>query len=109
MPVTIPRIAIIGSGPGGLTLASVLSAHNPAIPYTLFELRPPPSTTFSLTPSGSLDLHAESGLLALTHYNLLRQFETLQRACSEDTIISNKAGDICYLLQKQAGYIEVTW
>jgi 2-polyprenyl-6-methoxyphenol hydroxylase-like FAD-dependent oxidoreductase len=93
------RIAILGAGPAGLTLASLLSKNS--IPYTLFDLRPSPSTTTStphptspLVPSGSLDLHAESGLLALQHCGLYAKFQSLKSECSEETILADKKGEV---------------
>lgn len=86
----IPRIAILGAGPAGLTLASLLNISK--IPYTIYESRlslPPPST-----PSGSLDLHTESGLLALEGCGLTSNFKSLTSDCSEDTIIADKNGEV---------------
>lgn len=95
MASKIPRIAILGAGPAGLTLASLLT-HN-SIPYTLFELRAPTtdtSLTSPLVPSGSLDLHPESGLLALKSCGLMDQFHALEKAGSEECIITDKAGNV---------------
>ncbi|PMD17063.1 FAD/NAD(P)-binding domain-containing protein [Hyaloscypha hepaticicola] len=85
-----PRIAILGAGPAGLALASLLS-HN-HIPYTLFDLHPPPTSTSSLIPSGSLDLHPESGILALEKCGLLARFRELEAAGSEECVIVDKEG-----------------
>jgi 2-polyprenyl-6-methoxyphenol hydroxylase-like FAD-dependent oxidoreductase len=85
-----PKIAILGAGPAGLTLASLL-AHN-HIPYTLFDLHPPPASTSSLIPSGFLDLHPESGLLALEKCGLMGRFREIERAGSEECVIVDKGG-----------------
>jgi 2-polyprenyl-6-methoxyphenol hydroxylase-like FAD-dependent oxidoreductase len=79
--IPTPRIAILDAGPAGLTLASLLS-HN-HIPDTLFDLHPPPSSSTSLAPSGSLDLHPETGLLALEKCGLMGRFMKLEREGSE--------------------------
>jgi 2-polyprenyl-6-methoxyphenol hydroxylase-like FAD-dependent oxidoreductase len=88
--IQAPRIAILGVGPAGLTLASLLS-HN-HIPYTLFDLHPPPTSTSFLIPSGSLDLHPESGLLALEKCGLMGGFMALEGAGSEECRIVDKGG-----------------
>jgi 2-polyprenyl-6-methoxyphenol hydroxylase-like FAD-dependent oxidoreductase len=95
---SLPKIAIIGAGPSGLTLASLL--HKSSLPFnlTIFDLRPLPSTSPSAlnTASGSLDLHPESGLLALEKCGLISQFKTLSSECSEETIIADKQGIVRY-------------
>jgi 2-polyprenyl-6-methoxyphenol hydroxylase-like FAD-dependent oxidoreductase len=97
MSSNTPRIAILGAGPAGLTLASLLTHHS--IPYTLFDLHPPPTNTSPsspLVPSGSLDLHTESGLLALENCGLLDKFQALNRAGSEECILTDKSGEVKY-------------
>ncbi|KAE9364343.1 FAD/NAD(P)-binding domain-containing protein [Stipitochalara longipes BDJ] len=89
------RIAILGAGPAGLTLASLLT--HASVPYTLYDLRAPPtatSATSPLVPSGSLDLHADSGLLALSSCGLADKFKALEREGSEECILTNKNGDV---------------
>ncbi|PVH74295.1 FAD/NAD(P)-binding domain-containing protein [Cadophora sp. DSE1049] len=91
------KIAILGAGPGGLTLASLLSSNpspNVTINYTIFDLRPRPSPDQLSLPSGSLDLHAESGLLALSACNLTTQFQALKQECSEASIIADAKGTV---------------
>ncbi|KAG6309310.1 hypothetical protein E4U44_007129, partial [Claviceps purpurea] len=58
-----PRIAIIGGGPGGLTLGCLL--NKAGVRATVFECRPEPNDEDYDAPSGMLDLHGESGLKAL--------------------------------------------
>lgn len=94
-PTSYPRIAILGGGPVGLTLASLL--HKSEISFTLFELRPyplddPTSSTSPQVISSSLDLHDESGLRALRECGLYEKFRALGSVCTEETIIANKHG-----------------
>ncbi|KAH6692112.1 hypothetical protein BKA61DRAFT_564754 [Leptodontidium sp. MPI-SDFR-AT-0119] len=90
------KIAILGAGPGGLTLASLLSSSSTTpIFYTIFELRPqPPPLNATSSSSGSLDLHGNSGLLALSACGLMPAFEALKRECSEESIITDMKGEV---------------
>lgn len=89
-----PSIAIIGSGPGGLTLACLLQSSS--IPFTLFDLRASPSPSAINFPSGSLDLHVESGLRALKSCGLYEAFLRHTRDDAESTRIADKAGEVHY-------------
>jgi 2-polyprenyl-6-methoxyphenol hydroxylase-like FAD-dependent oxidoreductase len=66
-----PRIAIIGAGLGGLTLARLLQ-HN-GMQCTVFELDPDRSAR---SQGGMVDLHAGSGQLALREAGLFDAFTT---------------------------------
>ena len=88
------KIAIIGAGPGGLTLAALL--HKNSVPFTVYENRSRPSPDLVTQPSGSLDLHTESGLLALLSCGLLPAFEKLSAECSEEMMIADKEGIVRY-------------
>lgn len=94
MTTTQPRIAIIGAGPAGLTLGVLL--HNRGIPFEIFELRQKPTEEELAKPSGSLDLHDESGLAAINECGLHEQFLSLIGECSEDLIIADKDGNTVY-------------
>ncbi|KAB8303754.1 hypothetical protein EYC80_005135 [Monilinia laxa] len=85
------RIAIIGAGPSGLILASLF--HRNQSPFTIYDLRSRPSSALINIPSGSLDLHVESGQLALSKCGLLEEFRSLTTECSEDHIICDRFGD----------------
>ena len=87
-----PKMAILGAGPAGLTLASLLTKHS--IPYTVFDLRSRPSSTDMTLPSGSLDLHGESGLLALESCGLLERFKELSGECGEECKLADMNGEI---------------
>ncbi|KAK6436405.1 hypothetical protein LTR95_007402 [Oleoguttula sp. CCFEE 5521] len=76
MPKPSPRIAILGAGPSGLLLSRLLSLSS--IPHTLYDCLPSPATA-SKTTSGTLDLHENSGLLALERAGLLEAFRAKAR------------------------------
>ena len=81
------RIAIIGGGPGGLTLARILLTRG--ITSTVFELDEHP---LSRPQGGSLDLHAESGQLALREAGLEAQFKALARYDDQGGAIYDQDG-----------------
>ncbi|PWN40368.1 FAD/NAD(P)-binding domain-containing protein [Ceraceosorus guamensis] len=64
MPSSPPRIAIIGAGPAGLSLAKLLTLpSSPRVKVTVYELDAFP--TSRTEQGGTLDLHADSGLAAI--------------------------------------------
>lgn len=69
-----PSIAIIGGGPGGLTLARILHLHG--IRTTVFERDAHP---LARPQGGSLDMHPGSGLRALQLAGLHDAFDALAR------------------------------
>ncbi|WP_447038873.1 FAD-dependent oxidoreductase [Streptomyces sp. DSM 118878] len=68
------RIAVVGSGPAGLTFAHVLHRHGH--PVTILERDPAPDAR---PPGGTLDLHEGLGQLALEKAGLLAEFQALSR------------------------------
>ncbi|MFF5483961.1 FAD-dependent oxidoreductase [Streptomyces virginiae] len=68
------RIAVVGSGPAGLTFARVLHRHGH--PVTVLERDPAPDAR---PPGGTLDLHEGMGQLALAKAGLLEEFQALSR------------------------------
>ncbi|MFE9253178.1 FAD-dependent oxidoreductase [Streptomyces sp. NPDC007088] len=68
------RIAVVGSGPAGLTFARVLHRHGH--PVTVFERDPSPDAR---PPGGALDLQQGLGQLALDKAGLLAAFRALAR------------------------------
>ncbi|MFJ2042837.1 FAD-dependent oxidoreductase [Paenibacillus taichungensis] len=83
------RIAIIGAGPGGLTLARILqqAGYSPVVyesdPYPAFREQ-----------GGTLDLDQESGQKALQMAGLLDQFHAICRFEGQALKLSNKRGNI---------------
>jgi 2-polyprenyl-6-methoxyphenol hydroxylase-like FAD-dependent oxidoreductase len=69
-----PSIAIIGAGPGGLTLGRVLHRHG--IAATVFEREPFPRAR---PQGGSLDMHIESGQFAIEQAGLRDEFAKIAR------------------------------
>ncbi|PRX98944.1 FAD-dependent oxidoreductase [Allonocardiopsis opalescens] len=68
------RIAVVGSGPGGLSFARVLHRHGH--PVAVLERDPAPDAR---PPGGTLDLHEGLGQLALDKAGLLAEFRALSR------------------------------
>ncbi|MDX3517919.1 NAD(P)/FAD-dependent oxidoreductase [Streptomyces scabiei] len=83
------RIAVVGSGPAGLTLARVLHRHG--CPVALFERDAGPDAR---PPGGTLDLHEGLGQLALDKAGLLPEFVTLSRPEGQAMRILDPAGTI---------------
>ncbi|MDX3034209.1 FAD-dependent oxidoreductase [Streptomyces scabiei] len=81
------RIAVVGSGPAGLTFARVLHRHG--CPVALFERDPGPDAR---PPGGTLDLHEGLGQLALDKAGLLPEFRTLSRPEGQALRILDPAG-----------------
>lgn len=94
MPLSNPRIAIVGAGPAGLALGLLLYKQN--IPFTIFELRQKPTEEELAQPSGMLDLHEESGIAAIRECGLYDEFCKLIGECSEAQKVSDKDGNVLY-------------
>ena len=82
-----PRIAIIGAGPAGLTLARILAVGGMAA--TVFEREAHASARGQ---GGTLDLHADSGQLALKLAGLHEQFLALARYEDQGNRLCDKTG-----------------
>jgi len=84
-----PRIAIIGGGLGGLTLARILQVRGVA--STVYELD---ASADARDQGGSLDMHEESGLRALREAGLYERFRLLTHPQGEALRVLDKAGTV---------------
>jgi len=80
-----PKIAIIGAGPAGMTLAHLLIRSS--IPVTIFEGEASPHVRGQ---GGTLDLHNDTGLKALKEIGLWEEFQKYARYDGEAMIIGDK-------------------
>ena len=71
---TPPRIAIVGGGPAGLLCARVLQGHG--LDPVVYDAD---ATVDSRDPGGTLDLHADSGQIALEDAGLMAAFRASAR------------------------------
>ncbi|MEV5711183.1 NAD(P)/FAD-dependent oxidoreductase [Actinoallomurus sp. NPDC052274] len=89
VPLDNPRIAIVGGGPGGLTLARVLHVHG--IDAVLYERD---ASRAARAQGGSLDLHVESGQRALREAGLWEEFLAFARAEGQDLRLLDPDGTL---------------
>ena len=83
-----PKIAIIGAGPAGLTLARLLHVSEAQVDLTVYELDASPTSRHDL--GGTLDLHTDTGLAALRKCGLWDSFQRYARYEGEKMIIADK-------------------
>ncbi|MCZ8521813.1 MULTISPECIES: FAD-dependent oxidoreductase [Paenibacillus] len=83
------RIAIIGAGPGGLTLALILQRYG--IQAVVYERE---LHDANRERGGSLDIHEESGQRAIKEAGLYEKFEQIARYEGEDFRLMDKTGTI---------------
>ena len=88
---THPSIAIVGAGPGGLTLARILHLHGVAV--SVFERDPGPDAR---PQGGSLDLHADTGQVALERAELLEEFARIARYEDQGTRLYDRNGALLF-------------
>ncbi|MEK4670075.1 FAD-dependent oxidoreductase [Niallia sp. FSL R7-0271] len=83
------RIAIIGGGPGGLTLALLLQRNG--MQPVIYERE---QLDMNSQRGGSLDIHEESGQMALKEAGLYEDFQKIARYEGEDFRLLDKDGKI---------------
>lgn len=86
-----PRIAIVGGGPAGLTLARILQLHG--IAATVFERETGPLVR---PQGGTLDLHEASGLLAVERAGLTAAFQRIARYDDQGSRLLDKTGRVLF-------------
>lgn len=87
----LQHIAIIGGGPGGLMLGLLL--QHQGLPFTIYERG---HKNIHKDRGGSLDIHDDSGQLALKQAGIFEVFRKYARFDGEDTRIVRKDGKILY-------------
>ncbi|MCD9067393.1 FAD-dependent monooxygenase [Staphylococcus pasteuri] len=87
----VKRIGIIGGGPGGLMLGLLLQQQGHTI--SIFEKA---DSNVNRDRGGSLDIHDDSGQLALKEANIYEQFKQLARYEGEDTKVVAKDGTVLF-------------
>lgn len=86
-----PRIAIVGGGPGGLTLARIL--HLRGIPATVFEREGSPNER---PQGGTLDLHPRSGQRAIHLAGLDEAFRAIARYEDQGMRLLDNEGTVLF-------------
>jgi len=85
------QIAIVGGGPGGLTLARLLQQNGAAV--TVYERD---LNRHERVQGGTLDLHDESGLAALRAAGLLEEFKARYRPGADKMRLTDKHATVAY-------------
>jgi 2-polyprenyl-6-methoxyphenol hydroxylase-like FAD-dependent oxidoreductase len=89
MNTTNPRIAIVGAGPGGLACARILQLHGVAV--TVYDAD---VSLRSRIQGGTLDLHADSGQIAIEDARLTEEFARLARPEGQSKRMLDPSGNV---------------
>lgn len=87
-----PNIAIIGAGPGGLTLARILHLHG--VPATVYEGEAFPAIR---PQGGSLDIHEDTGQFAIGCAGLSAEFQRVARYEDQEARVYDKHGTLRFV------------
>src|ERR1700710_377340 len=85
------KIAIVGAGPGGLTLARLLQMNGADVKVYERDINKDARAKGAI-----LDLHEESGLLALQEAGLMEAFMANYRPGADKLRITDKSGNIVF-------------
>jgi 2-polyprenyl-6-methoxyphenol hydroxylase-like FAD-dependent oxidoreductase len=85
------QVAIVGGGPGGLTLARLLQLNGAAV--KVYERDQNRTVRVQ---GGTLDLHDESGLAALRAAGLLAEFKAHYRPGADKLRLTDKHATVAY-------------
>ena len=88
---SIPKVAIIGAGAGGLTLANILQRNK--IPFVVYEAD---ASATARNQGGTLDLHPKAGQLALREAGLWDEFIKHARPESDVLKIVEPNGNVLW-------------
>ncbi|MDN3584679.1 FAD-dependent oxidoreductase [Mucilaginibacter flavus] len=91
MLISNKQIAIVGGGPGGLTLAQLLQLKGANVKVYERDLNKDARVQGS-----PLDMHEESGMVALRKANLVAEFEKNVRVGADKKIIVNEHAEIIF-------------
>ncbi|WP_422929311.1 FAD-dependent oxidoreductase [Singulisphaera sp. PoT] len=94
----MPRIAIVGGGPGGLMLARILETRG--VVAEVFERE---EHALARPQGGTLDIHGDSGQIALARGGLTEEFLRVARYEDQGTRLLDKHGRVVFEESGQAG------
>jgi 2-polyprenyl-6-methoxyphenol hydroxylase-like FAD-dependent oxidoreductase len=92
------RVAVVGAGPGGLTCARIL--RHEGIAVTVFDQDASPDARAQ---GGSLDMHADSGQIALREAGLLDRFFALCRPEAQAMRMLDRTGRVLRQVTPEPG------